>query len=173
MDETQRDAPIGDEEAQKQLESLAQILLKRNWKATAAESCTAGMVSAKLTRLPGSSAWFDMGISVYSNEAKARLLAVGQDILSQYGAVSEQTAIAMCWGVMGMAKADVAVSVTGVAGPSGGSPGKPVGTVWFAAGTRRGVFAKKKVFPGDRDAVREAAARFAVAMLLEAAQRRE
>ena len=173
MDETQRDAPIGDEEAQKQRESLAQILLERNWKATAAESCTAGMVSAKLTRLPGSSAWFDMGISVYSNEAKARLLAVGQDILSQYGAVSEQTAIAMCRGVMGMAKADLAVSVTGVAGPSGGAPGKPVGTVWFAAGTRRGVFAKKKVFPGDRDAVREAAARFAVAMLLEAAQRGE
>ncbi|BAP89348.1 competence/damage-inducible protein CinA C-terminal domain [Burkholderiales bacterium GJ-E10] len=125
-----------------------------------AESCTAGGVSYAVTQVPGSSAWFDRGFVVYSNEAKQRMLGVAQAYLRDYGAVSEPVARAMALGALAQSHAHTAVAVTGIAGPDGGSPGKPVGTVCFAWALRRDptvppwVRTATRHFDGDRAAVR-------------------
>jgi nicotinamide-nucleotide amidase len=133
-------------------------LLRQGRVVTTAESCTGGWIAKALTDVPGSSQWFGEGFVTYSNEAKTRSLEVARSILERNGAVSEATAIAMAEGALGRTGADVSVAVTGIAGPDGAVPGKPVGTVWFGWAERRGgrvlVTAERKNFRGDRESVR-------------------
>ena len=123
----------------------------------AAESCTGGWIAKVLTDIAGSSAWFERGFVTYSNAAKQESLGVAESILIQYGAVSEETVTAMACGALQHSHAKRAVAVSGVAGPSGGSPEKPVGTVWigwaYAAGETR---TQKFLFSGDREQIRRA-----------------
>jgi nicotinamide-nucleotide amidase len=120
-----------------------------------AESCTGGLVAAALTSIAGSSAWFERGFVTYSNEAKAELLGVDPSTIAAHGAVSEEVAAAMARGALARSRADLAVAVTGVAGPGGGSPGKPVGTVCLGWARRGGpVRTARLAFAGDRGAVR-------------------
>ena len=113
---------------------LADALLQRGWMLATAESCTGGMIAAACTDLSGSSQWFERGFVSYSNEAKQDMLGVPGAVLARHGAVSEEVAQAMVLGALNHSKAQVAVAVTGIAGPTGGSPSKPVGTVCFAWG---------------------------------------
>lgn len=132
-------------------------LLARTSIATA-ESCTGGGVGEAITRTAGSSAWFDRGFVTYSDAAKVDLLGVKQETIGSHGAVSEAVAREMAVGALHQSDADFAVAVTGVAGPGGGSPSKPVGLVWFAWASLEGeVRAKFEVFGGDRAAVRQQA----------------
>ena len=120
-----------------------------------AEACTGGWIAKTLTDLPGSSAWFDAGVVTYSYEAKEALLGVNPRTLERTGAVSEETALEMVSGALARFGAGVAVAVTGIAGPSGGTPEKPVGTVWIGW-KRRGGYAHARLFhfDGDREAIR-------------------
>ena len=118
-----------------------------------AESCTGGGVAQAVTMISGSSAWFDRGFVTYSNTAKEEVLGVAPDTLEQHGAVSEQTVREMADGALQYSRAQVAVSVSGVAGPTGGTPEKPVGMIWFAWATNDTVRAECHHLPGDRDAV--------------------
>lgn len=127
-----------------------------------AESCTGGGVARNLTSISGSSAWFDRGFVTYSNEAKQEMLGVDEKLLEKYGAVSEQTAIAMARGALAHSRAHVSLSVTGIAGPSGGTPEKPVGTVWFAWALETKTKAVSQQFSGDRQAVRQQSEAFAL-----------
>jgi nicotinamide-nucleotide amidase len=119
-----------------------------------AESCTGGGVAQAVTMISGSSDWFDRGFVTYSNTAKEEMLGVAPDTLEQHGAVSEQTVREMVDGALQYSRAQVALSVSGIAGPTGGTPDKPVGTVWFAWGTNKSVQAVCHQLAGDRDAVR-------------------
>ncbi|MCC7545214.1 MAG: CinA family protein [Aquabacterium sp.] len=142
---------------------LAQALTGRGWMMTTAESCTGGLIAGACTELAGSSLWFDRGVVTYSNEAKVDLLGVPAELIAQHGAVSEPVAMAMAQGALAKSKAQIAVAVTGVAGPGGGSPDKPVGTVWLAWACHDGlVQAERHVFGGDRAAVRSATVRCAL-----------
>ena len=135
---------------------------------TCAESCTGGWVAKALTDIAGSSAYFDRGFVTYSNAAKHDLLGVSETTLANYGAVSEAVVREMALGALREANADFAVSISGIAGPDGGSADKPVGTVWFAFAAREGqILACKQIFPGDRDAVRLQAAVFALQTLFD------
>ncbi len=134
---------------------------------TTAESCTGGGVAEAITRIPGSSAWFGQGWVTYSNKAKSRELGVAADLLRQHGAVSEDVVRAMAAGASAKAGATWAVAVSGVAGPDGGTPDKPVGTVWLAWAGPRGVAAERCLFSGDRDAVRRQTVEKALRGLLE------
>lgn len=133
-----------------------------------AESCTGGMVSGAITDVPGASAVFERGFVTYSNEAKSDLLGVAPDLIRRFGAVSREVAIAMAAGALSNSRADVAVSVTGIAGPTGGSTAKPVGLVWFALAARsEGVRVEQRVFSaGDRAFVRLMATKTALRLLL-------
>ena len=142
---------------------LAQALTGRGWMMTTAESCTGGLIAGACTELAGSSLWFDRGVVTYSNEAKVDLLGVPAELIAQHGAVSEPVAMAMAQGALARSQAQIAVAVTGVAGPGGGSPDKPVGTVWIAWACHDGlVQAERHVFGGDRAAVRSATVRCAL-----------
>ena len=137
-----------------------------------AESCTGGMVAAALTDIAGSSDVVERGFVTYSNEAKSGLLGVPEKVLETHGAVSAETAAAMAAGALGAAPVDLAVAITGIAGPGGATPTKPVGLVWFGCARRGGsVATEQHVFPGDRAAVRFAATRRALELLLAAAQK--
>ncbi len=155
-----------------QLETLAarvgERLLARKLLFTAAESCTGGWVAEAVTAVAGSSAWFDCGFVTYSNEAKQRLLDVPASLLEYGGpgAVSEETVLAMTAGAIANSRARVAVAVSGIAGPDGGSAEKPVGTVWIAWQWERRKLAREFRFSGDRTAVREAAVLAALEGLL-------
>lgn len=139
-------------------EQLGQLLLEKNWTVTTAESCTGGLVAAAITEVAGSSAWFDQGVVSYANTAKAQLLGVEPAMLDEYGAVSEKVVLAMAAGARAASGADIAVAISGVAGPGGGSDSKPVGTVWVAwAMDIHAAQASVFTFDGDRAAVREAA----------------
>ena len=139
-------------------------------KIVTAESCTGGMVAAALTEIAGSSHVVERGFVTYSNEAKAELLGVPAPLIATHGAVSEPVARAMAEGALRHARADIAVSVTGIAGPGGGSAAKPVGLVHFATARRGGTTRHdRQVFPGDRAAIRRAAAIHALALALAAA----
>ncbi len=159
---------------QQQLEALAiQVgeLLKTNGeKLTTAESCTGGWIAQCLTAIAGSSDWFERGFVTYSNEAKVDMLGVDAETLVAHGAVSEATAAAMAAGALRHSRADWALSVTGIAGPGGGTPGKPVGTVCFgwAAGDGR-VDTQTVHFAGDREQVRAQSVAHALGGLLERA----
>ena len=133
----------------------AQLLSRGEWLATA-ESCTGGWVAQSITAIAGSSAWFDRGFVTYSNAAKQEMLGVTEATLERHGAVSEATARAMAQGAIAHSRADWAIAITGIAGPGGGSPEKPVGTVCFAWAQRDGGSeAQTCVFAGERAAVRE------------------
>jgi nicotinamide-nucleotide amidase len=133
-------------------------LLAQSRRVATAESCTGGWIAKALTDIPGSSQWFGDGFVTYSNDAKVRRLGVSRSALRSQGAVSEPVAIAMAKGALLRTGADLAVAVTGIAGPDGAVPGKPVGTVWLCWAERRGdrihVRAERKNFRGDREAVR-------------------
>lgn len=146
---------------------LADILQARGWLMATAESCTGGMIAAACTDLAGSSNWFERGFVTYSNEAKTELLGVPSEMIAQHGAVSEEVARAMAHGAVAHSRAQVALAVTGVAGPGGGSVDKPVGTVWFGWATPAGVVTEMRRFGGDRAAVRQATVRHALGRLLE------
>lgn len=142
--------------------ALGAALKARGARVTTAESCTGGGIAEAITRVPGSSAWFDQGWVTYSNAAKQRLLNVSAEVLTQHGAVSEAVVRAMAEGARAAAQADWAVAVSGIAGPDGGTPDKPVGTVWLAWAGPAGTEAERHVFPGDRAAVRAATVRTAL-----------
>ena len=145
---------------------LADLLQKRQWMMVTAESCTGGMIAAACTDLAGSSAWFERGFITYSNAAKTELLGVDAALIAEHGAVSEQVARAMAQGAILRSNAQVAVAVTGIAGPSGGSKDKPVGTVWFGWSVAGEVTSECRVFAGDRAAVRAATVDYALQNLL-------
>lgn len=149
------------------LQEVTQQLAQRGETITCAESCTGGLLAAALTRLPGSSAWFETGFVTYSNEAKQRLLGVSADSLRQYGAVSEAVVHEMAAGARQAADADYALSISGIAGPDGGSPEKPVGTVCFGLADRQTTYARTARFSGNRDEIRRQAVDFALAFLNE------
>lgn len=130
----------------KQAENVVQLLLSHNKKAASAESCTGGLVSAAITSVGGASEVFDMGICSYANRIKHDKLGVTEECLEKYGAVSEQTAKAMAEGVKKAADSDYGVSTTGIAGPTGGSPEKPVGTVWIGVCGKSRARAEKHLF---------------------------
>lgn len=144
-----------DDELAAQVRQLAEQLLAQRQLLVSAESCTGGWIAKVATDLAGSSAWFGAGVVSYSNAAKQRLLGVPAETLASHGAVSEPTALAMVEGVLTRLDGDIAVAVTGIAGPGGGSAEKPVGTVWIAW-QRRGQppRAHRFLFAGDREAVR-------------------
>lgn len=133
---------------------LCKNLLERKMKIATAESCTGGMIAAKITSVSGASRCFDCGLVTYSNEQKHKLLEVSDETLAKHGAVSEETALEMCRGVKKLAKADFGISVTGIAGPTGGTAEKPVGTVWIGICGEDIHKAYKFLFDGDRDEVR-------------------
>jgi nicotinamide-nucleotide amidase len=151
---------------------LGRRLLAARWQVTAAESCTGGWIAKALTDVAGSSQWFASGYVTYSNEAKVRELGVAPRTLQRYGAVSEQTVREMARGVLRAARAQVAVAVSGIAGPDGGSAAKPVGTVWLCVAVQRGrgiqLSAARSRFKGDRAAVRRKAVARALRLLLQA-----
>ena len=146
--------------------SLALALLAKQWKLATAESCTGGMIAAACTDLSGSSNWFERGFVSYSNEAKTELLGVDAALISREGAVSQEVARAMAAGAITHSRAQVAVAVTGVAGPTGGSKSKPVGTVWFGWSVAGQVRSEVQHFDGDRAAVRAATVRHGLEQLL-------
>jgi len=151
---------------------LGHALEQRGWLFACGESCTGGLLAAAMTSTPGSSAWFDRGFVTYSNDAKVELLGVSHDTLERFGAVSEETAMEMAAGVLAASpRADTSISTTGIAGPDGGTPGKPVGMVCFGFAQRRadGIVtrADTKVFEGDREQVRHASVAYALVMALD------
>lgn len=150
--------------------TLAEILKSKGWKIAAAESCTGGLVCASLTALAGSSDWFERGYITYSNESKVECLGVSEELIESQGAVSEEVAKAMAEGAQLNSGSNAAISITGIAGPSGGSTTKPVGTVCFAwaiqndAGENR-VLTKTMHFDGDRQSIREQACNYVLSEL--------
>lgn len=134
---------------------LGQLLINHQQWLTTAESCTGGGLGYFLTMVPGSSNWYERGFITYSNESKIELLQVRGETLNKYGAVSEETAREMAEGALRNSRAHFSIAITGIAGPDGGTPDKPVGTVWWAiAGKTLPTQAKVNVFPGDRTAIR-------------------
>lgn len=144
----------------------ADLLLQRQWMLATAESCTGGLIAATCTDLAGSSAWLERGFVTYSNAAKTDMLGVPPELIATHGAVSEPVARAMASGALQHSHAQVALSVTGIAGPSGGSPDKPVGTVWFGWATPGGVWSEVQRFDGDRATVRAATAQHSLQRLV-------
>lgn len=140
-------------------QALGEALRARGWRLAAAESCTGGWVAKLITDVAGSSEWFDRGFVTYSNAAKQDMLGVRAETLAAHGAVSEATVREMAAGALARSRAQISVAISGIAGPGGGSPEKPVGLVWFAwALAGGGVYAEHARFGGDRDAVRRQAA---------------
>ena len=135
---------------------LADLLIEKSWKLATAESCTGGLVAAACTDMAGSSAWFERGFVSYSNAAKTEMLGVDAALIARYGAVSEQVVRAMACGALLRSQAQVALAVSGIAGPGGGSADKPVGTVCLSWAMPQGVVSEVQHFPGDRNAVRAA-----------------
>lgn len=150
------------------VELVAKALTGSDMKLVTAESCTGGGIAQMLTSLAGSSVWFERGYVTYSNAAKQECLGVSEEILEQYGAVSEETASAMAMGALENSHADVSISVTGIAGPDGGSDEKPVGTVCLGWSKRGGrTLTTRVVFQGDREQVRQQSALMALQGLLD------
>ena len=146
---------------------LGRALEKRGWRLAAAESCTGGWIGKAVTDVAGSSHWFDGGIVAYSNAAKIGLLGVSGNAVAAHGAVSEATVRAMAEGARSRFGADLAVAVSGVAGPGGGTADKPVGTVHFAWAAPGGVTAARRIFAGSRESVRRQTVALALERLIE------
>jgi nicotinamide-nucleotide amidase len=156
------------------IDRIAVALMQRRERIGTAESCTGGLIAAACTSLAGSSQWFERGVVSYSNEAKAELLGVPKGLIALHGAVSAEVAEHMARGLLAHAPIDWALSVTGIAGPTGGSEAKPVGTVWLAlvhAGRPARVW--REHFDGDRQAVRRQTVRAGLAALCEALEDRD
>lgn len=149
------------------LQTIAEHLTSRRQTVTCAESCTGGLLAGALTSVPGSSQWFHQSFVTYSNQAKQDRLGVMPDTLLKNGAVSRETVYEMARGAKAVAQADYALSISGIAGPGGGSAAKPVGTVWFGLSTPEGSFEQTVLFTGDREAVRAQAVECALAFLAE------
>jgi len=153
-------------------ERAGQHLLSHRKRLVVAESCTGGWLAKAITDLPGSSRWFECGFVTYSNTAKVRDLHVSERTLDRHGAVSEATACEMAIGALRVSSADVAIAITGIAGPDGGTPDKPVGTVWFGIAVRGGANALDDLhsriqhFTGDRDSIRRGSVKFALEWLV-------
>ena len=161
-----------DHEMRDAAERVLYACRKRKLKVVTAESCTGGLVAATLTAIAGSSDVVDRAFVTYANEAKREMLGVSWDALLGHGAVSDPVARAMAMGALARSGADLAVSVTGVAGPGGGSAEKPVGLVHFgAARTGYDIIAERHVFPGDRDSIRRVSVITALTMLASLAER--
>lgn len=147
---------------------LGRACRRRGIEISVAESCTAGGLAAAITRISGSAKWFDRGFVTYSNDAKRDMLGVSPRTLKRFGAVSEEVAREMARGVLARSPSDVTVAVTGIAGPTGAAPGKPVGLVWFAWAQRDGpVQTRRFVFPGGRVEVRRKAVAMAIQGLID------
>lgn len=145
---------------------LAEELKQRGWMCATAESCTGGGVGQALTSVTGSSRWYDRGFITYSNQAKREMLGVSTNILARFGAVSEQAARAMAEGALACSRAQVALAVTGIAGPGGGTVYKPVGTVYLAwTGKEDETLTRQDIFSGDRDEIRAQAVEAAISGL--------
>jgi nicotinamide-nucleotide amidase len=154
-------------EAMARVEDLARELLDRRWLCVTAESCTGGGIAEALTRVAGSSNWFERGFVTYSNESKRELLGVAAETIERFGAVSEETAREMAEGALKHSRGQVAMAVTGIAGPEGGTVDKPVGLVVFAWSiTGESTATQVRRFEGDRAAIREAAVEQAIEGLL-------
>ena len=151
---------------QEQLAGLSNLLIEKHWFLATAESCTGGMIAAACTDLAGSSSWFERGFVTYSNAAKVQMLDVDAALIAAHGAVSEPVARAMALGAIRHSAAQVSVAVTGVAGPTGGSAAKPVGTVWFAWCVDSSLHSEVKCFSGNRADVRLATVSHALGGLL-------
>ena len=149
-------------------ERLVRILTEKKMTCATAESCTGGGVGFAITAVPGSSAVFWGGIISYDNSVKHGVLGVPEEVLATKGAVSSECAAAMAEGARRCLKTDLAVSITGIAGPGGGSADKPVGLVWFGVASKAGTITDKKVFSGGRETVRAAAIEHALSLLLAA-----
>jgi len=146
---------------------LGQALFKRGWMLVTAESCTGGLLAGAVTAIPGSSGWFERGFVTYSNESKVELLGVNPATLARYGAVSEETAREMADGAIAHSRADVAMAITGIAGPDGGNAAKPVGTIWLAwRHGNGGTQAETYCLPGDRETVRHRVVTIALERLI-------
>ena len=152
--------------AQVDIGLIADLMLEKGWMLATAESCTGGLIAAACTDLAGSSAWFERGFVTYSNAAKTELLGVAASLINGHGAVSEAVVRAMVTGALSHSQAQVALAVTGVAGPGGGSADKPVGTVWLGWAWPGGVSTERCWFAGDRADVRDATVRHALSGLL-------
>lgn len=148
-------------------EELVEILTKKQYKITTAESCTGGLVAATIVNVSGASEVFQAGFVTYANEAKEKELGVKSETLQTYGAVSEKTAKEMAIGCAAHAKAQVGISTTGIAGPGGGTAEKPVGLVYIGCAVRSNVYVEKNVFSGDRQQVRRQAVDRAIGFALE------
>jgi len=146
---------------------LGRVCQAKGLKLSFAESCTGGGVCQLITHIAGSSAWFECGFVCYSNQSKVKMLNVNPETLAKFGAVSAETALEMATGAWQKSGADVAVSVTGIAGPDGGSVEKPVGTVFIAIQTAHQAKCYKNQFVGDRTAIREQSVQFVIKKLLE------
>ncbi len=146
---------------------VADLLRKKGWRLATAESCTGGLIAAACTDLAGSSAWFERGIVSYSNAAKTELLGVPASLIATHGAVSEPVVRTKAQGAITHSQAQAAIAVTGVAGPSGGSADKPVGTVWFGWSVGGALHAEHRLFQGDRAAIRAASVHYALRVLVQ------
>ena len=151
-------------------QKLADALSQRGLTIAVAESCTGGLISHRITNVPGSSRYFLMGTVAYSNEVKVEWLGVRAGLLDKFGAVSRDVALGMARGIREAARSDIGVGVTGIAGPDGGTPEKPVGLVFIAAVTDKEERAERHVFSGDRAAIKQQTADAALALVLEVAQ---
>jgi nicotinamide-nucleotide amidase len=153
-----------------QVLELGQRLRARGWRLASVESCTGGLIAAACTSVAGSSDWFERGYVTYSNQAKQESVGVPAATLAAHGAVSEAVAVAMAEGALRCAPVQLAVAVTGVAGPGGGTPDKPVGLVWLAWGTAGHVRAERLQLAGNRTSVRRQTVQAVLERLLEAAR---
>lgn len=153
--------------------ALSAALLARGWQLATAESCTGGLIAGACTEIAGSSLWFERGFVSYSNLAKTQMLGVDAALIDSAGAVSEAVALAMAQGAITHSAAQCSLAVTGVAGPGGGSPVKPVGTVWFGWSINGQAWAQCLQLAGDRAAVRQATMQHALAGLLQRLRSKE
>ena len=163
---------MNDKELTLLVEQLASLLIQNNKKLTVAESCTGGWVAKVLTDLAGSSAWLERGFVTYSNQAKKEMLGVTESTLETHGAVSQETVAEMALGALKNSHADFSMSISGIAGPGGGSAEKPVGLVWFSWAVKENntfsiLAAEKQVFAGDRDSVRRQAVEYVLTRLIK------
>ena len=164
MSSLENSPPVSTQEL---VQQLANGLLQKQWRMCTAESCTGGLIGSACTELAGSSRWFDSGLITYSNDAKTGLLGVDAALIARRGAVSEPVAAAMLQGALKRTGVQVGVAVTGIAGPTGGSRAKPVGTVWLAFGMPGRAVTEHQIFPGDRAAVRAQTVQHALKRLTE------
>jgi PncC family amidohydrolase len=152
---------------------VGKLLQERGWKLVLAESCTGGLLGSRITDVPGSSEYFLAGVVAYAYEAKVALLGVSWDTLNTKGAVSRETVLEMARGVRNAMQANIAISISGIAGPGGGTPEKPVGTTWIGLITDEGEWAKLFYFSGDREQNKSFAAEAALQLLLDYLQGRQ